>query len=111
MHEDDFTGSDLLPLMLDIREELIDSLSLKKHQLFNIMNGNNTHPDKFVAMSDIELLLTPRHLLKQRLQKIDDTPRTDIDAETWLKQYLLEKYQSLPLQESPALQPQSSTPF
>ncbi|MGD7034434.1 hypothetical protein [Methylotuvimicrobium buryatense] len=96
LHEDDFTGSDLLPLMLDIREDLIDSLSLKKHQLFNIMNGNNTHPDKFVAMSDIELLLTPRHLLKQRLLKIDDTLRSDVDSETWLRDYLLEKYQSHP---------------
>lgn len=108
LHEDDFSGSDLLPLMLDIREELLSSLSLKKHQLFNILNGNNVHPDKFVAMSDIELLLTPKHLLKQRLQKIDESPRPDIDTETWLKEYLLEKYQTLTLQESSATQTQSS---
>lgn len=92
MHEDHITGSDLLPLMLEIREELISSLSLKKHQLFNILNGNNTHPDKFIAMSDIELLLSPPHLLKQRLQRVDDKQRKDNDPELWLKDYLLEKY-------------------
>jgi hypothetical protein len=108
LHEDDFSGSDLLPLMLDIREELIGSLSLKKHQLFNILNGNNVHPDKFVAMSDIELLLTPQHLVKQRLQKIDDSPQSDVDTETWLKQYLLEKYQSPSFQDSSDTQTQSS---
>lgn len=108
LHEDDFSGSDLLHLMLDIREELIGSLSLKKNQLFNILNGNNVHPDKFVAMSDIELLLTPQHLLKQRLQKVDDKPRSDVDSETWLKQYLLEKYQSPSFQDSSATHTQSS---
>ena len=68
LHEDDFSGSDLLHLMLDIREEIIGSLSLNKNQLFNILNGNNVHLDKFVAMSDIELLLTPQHLIKEYAQ-------------------------------------------
>lgn len=86
------TGSDLLPALLEIRAEINHTLGLKRHQLEKIINGSNLHPDKYVAMSDIELLLMPQHLLKQRLMKIDDTPRGNLSAEEWLKDYLTEKY-------------------
>jgi hypothetical protein len=85
------TGSDLLPALLEIRAEINHSLGLKRHQLEKIINGSNLHPDKYVAMLDIELLLLPQHLLKQRLMKLDEIPR-DADVETWLKLYLTEKY-------------------
>ena len=86
------TGSDLLPAMLEIRSEINHTLGLKRHQLEKIINGNNLHPDKYVAMSDIELLLLPQHILKQRLMKLDDMPRTPVDVEAWLKLYLTDKY-------------------
>lgn len=87
------TGSDLLPVMLEIRGEINHTLGLKRHQLEKIINCNNLHPDKYVAMCDIELLLTPQHLLKQRLMRLDDSYRANnIDAEAWLKAYLTEKY-------------------
>ena len=85
------TGSDLLPALLEIRAEINHTLGLKRHQLEKIINGSNLHPDKYVAMLDIELLLLPQHLLKQRLMKLDEIPR-DADVETWLKLYLTEKY-------------------
>jgi len=50
------------------------------------------HPDKYVAMSDIELLLMPQHLLRQRLLKLSDTPRNNLSVEDWLKEYLTDKY-------------------
>lgn len=85
-------GSDLLPALLDIRAEINHTLGLKRHQLEKIINGSNLHPDKYVAMSDIELLLMPNNLLKQRLIKIDDTPRGNLEIEEWLKEYLSDKY-------------------
>ena len=85
-------GSDLLPFFLDIRSEINQSLDLKKHQLFKIINGNATHPDKFVAMADIELLLMPQHLLKQRLVKVAPQDEKNLDVDIWLKNYLLNKY-------------------
>lgn len=92
LHDESCTGSDLLPAMLEIRTEISNTLGLKRHQLERIFNGNNLHPDKFVAMSDIELLLLPQSALKQRLSKQDETPRGNIDVETWLRLYLTEKY-------------------
>lgn len=87
------TGSDLLPALLEIRGEINHTLALKKHQLNKIINGNNFDPDKYVAMSDIELLLMPQHILRQRLAKLDETARDKTDIETWLRLYLTEKYQ------------------
>lgn len=92
LFDDDFTGSDLLPALLEIRAEINHTLGLKRHQLEKIINGNNLNPDKYVAMCDIELLLMPAHLLKQRLMKLDETLRNHSDVETWLKDYLTEKY-------------------
>lgn len=90
--DENCTGSDLLPALLEIRGEINHTLALKKHQLNKIINGNNFDPDKYVAMSDIELLLMPQHLLRQRLAKLDETPRDKMDVETWLQLYLTEKY-------------------
>lgn len=93
------TGSDLLMAMLEIRAEINQTLGLKRHQLEKIINGNNLHPDKYVAMSDIELLLMPQHLLKQRLMKLDEIPRFHNDPESWLKAYLMEKYNLFEFEE------------
>ncbi|MDD1622620.1 MAG: hypothetical protein LUQ11_14180 [Methylococcaceae bacterium] len=93
LHDESCTGSDLLPLFLEFREELNIHLGLKKHQLFKIFNCKNTTPDKFVAMADIELLLLPHHAVRQRLQQTSDAAaqkQTATDA--WLKGYLAEKY-------------------
>ena len=90
------TGSDLLPAILEIRAEIHHTLGLKRHQLEKIINGSNQHPDKYVAMSDIELLLMPQHILKQRLMKLDESARSaPSDVEAWLKEYLTEKYNLL----------------
>ncbi|WP_052700297.1 hypothetical protein [Methylocucumis oryzae] len=85
-------GSDLLPALLEIRTEISHSLGLKRHHLEKIINSNNIYPEKYVAMSDVELLLLPPHLLKQRLTKLDEQQRVHLDVETWLKQYLTDKY-------------------
>lgn len=93
LHDTDCAGSDLLPLFIEFRVELIQGLGLKKQQLFNIINSGNIHPDKFVAMADIELLLLPQHLVRQRLLQIREAlamKQNDIGA--WLEGYLLEKY-------------------
>jgi len=90
--------------MLEIRAEINHTLGLKRHQLEKIINGNNLHPDKYVAMSDIELLLMPKHLLKQRLMKLDDTPRNNISVDEWLKDYLTEKYNLFDVQKNSLLE-------
>jgi hypothetical protein len=90
--DENSTGSDLLLAMCEIRAELNHTLGLKKHQLEKIINGNNLHPDKYVAMSDIELLLMPQHLLKQHLTKVFDNPKNKLNLEDWLKEYITEKY-------------------
>ena len=93
LHNLDCTGSDLLPLFIEFREELNQNLGLKKQQLFKIVNNGNAHPDKFVAMADIELLLLPQHLVRQRLLQIEDAlafRQQDISA--WLESYFVEKY-------------------
>jgi hypothetical protein len=86
------TGSDLLLVIVDIRGEINHTLGFKKHQLEKIINGNNLHPDKYVAMVDIELLLMPQHLLKHQLMKLCETPNNMLDTEEWLKAYLIQKY-------------------
>lgn len=86
-------GSDLIPLFLEFREELNIHLNLKKHQLFTIFNGKNTLQDKFVAMSDIELLLLPQHAVRQRLLLIPEATTSKCpDTDIWLKNYLFNKY-------------------
>ncbi len=92
LFDDSCTGSDLLPALLEIRAEINHSLGMKRNQLEKIINGSNINPEKYVAMCDIELLLVPAHLLKQRLSKLDNTFRGHLDAEAWLKAYLTDKY-------------------
>lgn len=93
LHDESCSGSDLLPLFLEFKEELNLHLNLKKHQLFKIFNGKNTSPDKFVAMSDIELLLLPQHVVRQRLQQIGEAVVfKHASTSCWLEQYLLRKY-------------------
>jgi hypothetical protein len=86
------TGSDLLLALIEIRTELSHTLGLKKLQLEKIINGKNVHPDKYVAMCDIELLLMPQHILKQQLMKLYAAPRNKLNMEEWLKEYIVEKY-------------------
>ena len=94
LHDDSCSGSDLLPLFLEIREDLTQHLGLKKHQLFKIFNGKNTASDKFVAMADIELLLLPLHIVRQRLQLTNEAlPFKVAETGTWLEAYLSNKYQ------------------
>ncbi|UOA10532.1 hypothetical protein [Methylobacter sp. S3L5C] len=96
LHDMDCTGSDLLPLFIEFREELNQNLGLKKQQLFKIINNGNANPDKFVAMADIELILLPQHLVRQRLLQIDAALAfKQLDINTWLKSYFIAKY-SLP---------------
>ncbi len=93
LHDESCTGSDLLPLFLEFREELNSHLGLKKQQLFKIFNCKNTTPDKFVSMADIELLLLPQHTVRQRLQQTGEAaPLRQSGTEDWLKSYLAEKY-------------------
>jgi hypothetical protein len=93
LHDMDCMGSDLLPLFIEFRVDLIQNLGLKKQQLFNIINSGNMPSDKFVAMADIELLLLPRHLLRQRLLQMEDAVavRQD-DLNLWLESYFTQKY-------------------
>ena len=94
LHDESSSGSDLLPLFLEIKDELSLHLNLKKHQLFKIFNGKNTAPDKFVAMSDIELLLLPAHAVRQRLQQTNEAQALKhTNTTAWLENYLREKYQ------------------
>lgn len=99
LFDETYTGSDLLPAMLEIRAEINHTLGLKRHQLEKIINGNNIDPDKYVAMCDIELLLMPQHLLRQRLIKLDRLPHHPTDVETWLRDYLTDKYHLLSLEK------------
>lgn len=93
LQDDSCTGSDLLPLFLEFRDELHSHLGLKKHQLFKIFNGKNTEPKKFVSMADIELLLLPNHALRQRLQLTPDAADTKLtNTYAWLESYLFKKY-------------------
>ena len=93
LHDLNCTGSDLLPLFLEFRDELNQNLGFKKQQLFKIINNGNAHPDKFVAMTDIELLVLPQHLVRKRLLQIEAAlafRQNDISA--WLESYFAEKY-------------------
>jgi hypothetical protein len=93
LHDMDCAGSDLLPLFIGFRVELIQGLGLKKQQLFNIINSGNIPPDKFVGMADIELLMMPPHLLRQRLSQIDEAVAVkQEDVGVWLERYFAEKY-------------------
>ncbi len=93
LHNLDCTGSDLLPLFIEFREELNLNLGLKKQQLFKIVNNGNAHPDKFVSMADIELLLLPQHLVRQRLLQIEAALAfRQQDVSAWLESYFVEKY-------------------
>lgn len=89
-------GSDLLLPFCELRRELSNTIPMKKHLLERIFNNSKVDPDKYVAMSDIELLLLPNHLLKQRLQKLHRIPHAALngyaDIEEHLKAYFIEKY-------------------
>ncbi len=86
------SGCDLLPLLLELREELIHHLGLKKNQLYNILNSGETKPEKYVSMSDVELLTLSKASLRQQLMHIHEPPEKNIDTDLWLKLYFSEKY-------------------
>lgn len=93
LHDDACVGSDLLPLFIEFKDELNTHLGLKKHQLFKIFNGKSPHPEKFVSMADIELLLLPQHAVRQRLLQMNEaTGQRQADTHAWLVAYLREKY-------------------
>lgn len=93
LYDNTFTGSDLLPLFLEFRDELNSELGLKKHQLFEILNGRTANPEKFVAMTDVELLLLPQHTVRQRLHQITEAAdHRHTDTTVWLEKYFAEKY-------------------
>ena len=93
LHDPDSKGSDLLPLFIEYREELNLNLGFKKQQLFKIVNNGNAHPDKFVSMADIELLLLPQHQVRQRLLQIEDAfAHKQQDVSAWLESYFVMKY-------------------
>lgn len=85
-------GSDLIPLIFEIREDLYSNLGINKRQLFSIINSGNTVSENFVAMMDIELLLTPPHKLKSQLARLGENTNNDDSEETGLKNYLFKKY-------------------
>jgi hypothetical protein len=91
--DESFTGCELLPLFLEFSDEINAELGLKKHQLFEILNRRTAGPEKFVAMSDVELLLLPQHVVRQRLLHISDaSPHRHTDTRIWLEQYFRTKY-------------------
>lgn len=94
LFDENCTGSDLLLALIEIRSELNLTLGLKKQQLEKIINGNNLHPNKYVAMADIELLVMPTQMLKLQLLKLGYLPKNEDEQniEVWLKDYLVEKY-------------------
>lgn len=93
LNDETCCGNDLLLLFLDFKEELATHLDLKKHQLFKIFNGRTTRAEKFVAMSDIELLLMPDHVIRQRLQLIPDALQfKHANTTEWLRSYFTHKY-------------------
>ncbi len=85
-------GIRLLPLFLDLREELNYNLGFKKTQLYNIINFKELSPENRVSMDDVELLILPNHAVRSRLAKIHPAPETNIDTDAWLKQYFEQKY-------------------
>lgn len=93
LNDDSYNGNELLLLFLEFKEELATHLELKKHQLFKILNGRTTQAEKFVAMSDIELLLMPEHIVRQRLQLVTDAAKhKHVDTTEWLRSYFTDKY-------------------
>lgn len=86
-------GKDLLPLFLELREELNLNVGFKKNQLYNILNCKETSPTNYVSMADIELLLLPQHAIRQRLSRMTESLSFKTsNTELWLKNYLLNKY-------------------
>jgi len=85
-------GIELLPLFLELREELNYNLGFKKAQLYNIINNKELSPENQVSMADIELLILPHHSVRNRLAKIHKVTEKNIDTDAWLKLYFKEKY-------------------
>jgi hypothetical protein len=88
------TGSDLLLIMVEVREEINHAIGLNRYQLEKIINGRLLHPDRYVHMMDIELLLMPQHFLAQQLTKLCCKPKNNLSIEGWLKDYLTHKYKN-----------------
>ncbi|MEQ1528826.1 MAG: hypothetical protein ABL925_05875 [Methylococcales bacterium] len=93
LQDESSCGSDLLPLFLELKDELNAHLNLKKPQLFQILNNSCLDAEKFVAMADIELLLLPAHALRQRLLQMNDAAKfKQADSQAWLTDYFRDKY-------------------
>ena len=96
LHQQNLSGSDLLPLFINLRGQFAEDLDLKPLQLFRVINRLNADPNKFVALNDVELLLTKEHLLRERLMSLREThPYKDTNTDQWLQNYLLSKYSML----------------
>jgi len=85
-------GIELLPLFLELREELNYNLGFKKSQLYKIINFKELDPENLVPMDDIELLILPHHVVRNRLAKLHQTTEQNIDTDAWLKLYFEQKY-------------------
>lgn len=101
LNDEDRSGSDLLPVFIELKDEINEHLKLKKQQLYKIINASNANPDKFVDMEDIELLVLPPHLMRKHLLLIDDAIAfKNKDINLWLKNYLTDKYDLNAIEEN-----------
>ncbi len=86
-------GSELLPLIIGFRSELKGYLQISAKHLHKIINAGNADPDKFVEMSDIELLLlSNKSLLWILKRKAAAAEFKNADVDVWLSDYLTYKY-------------------
>lgn len=90
--DNSLSGSDLLKIFIELREDINNNLKLSKEQLHRIINLSTDESGKLVAMSDIELLLLPHAQLRQRLQRVCPVNSTNLETTEWLNRYLSEKY-------------------
>lgn len=105
LHDDGVSGSDLLPVFMELGPELAAYFDIDAADIDSIVNGGIGDNAKRVALDDLALLTMvgiPEHYLYARLRGLVSAPIESIGAAAALRQYLYSKYflPAVPAQEA-----------
>lgn len=93
--ETTFQGTDLMPALLELGEEITDFFELGSEELDLIVNGNLDDTNRRIALDDLRLLALSsanREYAQLKLRGYREDEHITVDEDVSIKEYLREKY-------------------
>jgi hypothetical protein len=109
LHDGQHVGHELLPVFVELGQELSSHFDLDSTRLEAIINDRAADPSQRVAPEDIKLLAmstAPAHYQHARLRELTVAPFEAADTRDALGRYLYEKYTRRPARAAPRAEPE-----